>query len=90
MKSSILAKRNSSKELMSRIVSVKNWIRTTMTWPSPDRSCWTPSTGPADTKEVRNIVRSVGMLFFMLYCRVFGLYNFSVVIFIKSCWVEFV
>jgi len=54
MKSSILAKRNSSKELMSRIVSVKNWIRTTITWPSPERSCWTPSTGPAVTDFVSN------------------------------------
>ena len=48
----IFAKRNSSKEFMSRIVSEMNWIRMTRTSPRPDRSCWTPSTGPARTNGI--------------------------------------
>lgn len=52
MKKISFAKRNSSKELMSRIVSVMNWIRMMMTSPSPDRSCSTPWTGPARTNGI--------------------------------------
>ncbi len=60
---------------MSRIASVVNWIMITRISPSPDRSCWTPWTGPAETRDVRKIVKNVGMLFFMLVLDVLGLYN---------------
>ena len=81
----IFAKRNSSKVFILKIVSERNWIIKTITSPRPDKSCSMPSTGPADTREVRKIVKNVGMLFFMLELVVLGLYNFSVVIFIKNC-----
>lgn len=64
---------------MSKIVSETNWIMITITWPSPPKSCSTPSTGPARTSEAKNNKQGIrndgSLLFFILILVLFGLYN---------------
>ena len=54
-----LAKRNSSKELMSRMASLMNWTRMTIVSRRPSVSCWRPSNGPAVVSGERAIIRNV-------------------------------
>lgn len=75
MKSISFAIRNSSKLSTSNIKLERNWIIKSIISPRPFRSCSTPSTGPAETRDERKIVRNAGMLFFILDLDDLGLYN---------------
>ena len=54
-----LAKRYSSKVLMSRMASLMNWIRMMIVSRRPSVNCWSPSIGPAVVSGEKAIVRNV-------------------------------